>query len=562
MTNPKLVQELAIGDAEADRITQEVLGAHGDADIQRIYDESVRDFRTDTIIKGRIVAAVGDTVLVDIGYKSEGEVPRSDFQNDEITVGQEVELFLESIEGETGMVLLSKQKADKIRGWENIITNNKEGDVLEGKVIRKIKGGLLVDVGVPVFLPASQVDLRKVEDIGEFLGRTIKVKILKIDEQRMNVIVSRRKLLEEERTAAKERLFEVLGEGDVVEGVVKNIADFGAFVDLGGVDGLLHITDISWGRIGHPSEIVKLEQKVVVKVLRIDRSQEKIALGLKQLTPNPWELALDKYPVGTKIRGRVVNLQPYGAFVEIEPGVHGLVHNSEMSWTKPVNNPGEILAVNDEIDVVVKSIDPQREEIALSYREAQVNPWDSVEEKFPVGTKIKGRVRNIAPYGVFVELEEGVDGLLHLNDLSWTKKVSHPSEVVKKGDKIDAVVLTVDRDKKRIALGRKQLFADPWETTFPQKYGVGSRFRGQVNKIVSFGAFVELEPDLEGLLHTSRMGGRVLEGEGALRVGEVIDVEVVKVDPRERKIGLALVTPEGTAAPEAPPAPKPDAPAS
>ena len=378
------------------------------------------------------------------------------------------------------------------------------------------------------------------------------MKILKIDEQRMNVIVSRRRLLEEERAAAKDRLFQILAEGDVVEGVVKNIADFGAFVDLGGVDGLLHITDMSWGRIGHPSEAVKLEEKVTVKVLRIDRDAEKIALGLKQLTPNPWELALDKYPVGTKIKGRVVNLQPYGAFVEIEQGVHGLVHNSEMSWTKPVNNPNEVLNMNDEIEVVVKSIDPQREEIALSFREAQVNPWDEVEEKFPAGTKVKGKVRNIAPYGVFVELEEGVDGLLHLNDLSWTKKVSHPSEVVKKGDKLEAVVLSVDREKKRISLGRKQLFSDPWESMFPEKYTVGSRFRGQVNKTVSFGAFVELEPDLEGLLHTSRMGGRPAEGEGALRVGEVIDVEVVKVDPRERKIGLALVTEEGTAAPEAP----------
>lgn len=544
MTNRKLVRELCLPDEDAERMSLQALGATSKDEIKHIYDESIRDFQVDTIIKGRIVGQVGDDVLVDIGYKAEGIVPRSDFPGfDEVKGDVEIEVFLESIEGDTGMVILSKQKADKIRGWERIITQNREGDVLKGKVIRKIKGGLLVDVGVPVFLPASQVDLRKVEDIGEFLGREIECKILKIDEQRMNVIVSRRRLLEEERAAAKIRIFNTLGEGDVVEGQVKNIADFGAFVDLGGVDGLLHITDMAWGRIGHPSDVVKLDQKVKVKVLRIDRDNEKIALGLKQLLPNPWALAAEKYPLGVKIKGKVVNLQAYGAFVEIEAGVHGLVHNSEMSWTKPVNNPSEVLQVGDEIEIVVKSIDAHREEIALSLREAQVNPWDSVEDRFPVGTKIKGRVRNIAPYGVFVELEEGVDGLLHLNDLSWTKKVNHPSEVMKKGDKIEAIVLSVDREKKRIALGRKQLFADPWESTFNEKYKVGTTIRGRVNKIVSFGAFVELEPDLEGLLHTSRMGkeGAVVEEGGGLRVNEVIDVQVVKFDPKERKIGLSLV---------------------
>jgi small subunit ribosomal protein S1 len=553
MANRALVRELAMSDREAEDRVRAVMGALSEEELRRVYEESIRDFQTDTIIRGRIVGVVGDDVLVDIGYKSEGVVPKTDFaEGDPIQRGAEIEVLLESIEGDSGMVSLSKSKADKIRGWERIITQNKEGDVLKGRVVRKIKGGLLVEVGgVPVFLPASQVDIRKVEDIGVFLGQEIECKILKIDEKRMNVIVSRRKLLEEQRDARRRRVFETLAEGDVIEGEVRNIADFGVFVDVGGVDGLLHITDLSWGRVRHPGDVVQVGDRIRVKVLRVDRENEKIALSLKHMTPNPWDRALEKYPVGCRVKGRVTNLQPYGAFVELEPGVEGLVHVSEMSWTRQVNNPSEVVSVGDEVQVVVKSIDPVREEIALSLRDAQVNPWDFVEQRYPPGSRVKGQIRNLAPYGAFVELEDGVEGLLHINDISWTKRLNHPSEVFRKGDRVDVVVLAVDKARKRISLGRKQLEPNPWESYIPEKYKENTVHRGRVNKIVSFGAFVELEKDLEGLLHASRMGD---SGPGALKQGDVIDVRVVRVDPAEGKIALAL---ESAASPASAPSPTP-----
>jgi small subunit ribosomal protein S1 len=545
MSNRKLVKELSLSDEEAQKIADQLLAEPGrkkeeiDEEIERYYVESVKNFAADTIIKGRILQVVGDDVLVDIGYKSEGVVPKNDFvRTEEIEPDKEIEVYLESVEDEAGVIALSKQKADKIRGWERIITQNKEGDVIRGRVIRKIKGGLLVDVGVPVFLPASQVDVRRVEDIGEYLGQTIECKILKIDEKRMNIIVSRRKLLEEQRAEAKQKLLQEIQEGDVRKGVVKNIADFGAFVDLGGIDGLLHITDMSWGRINHPTEVVKLDQEITVKVLKVDRVTERIALGLKQLQPNPWERLVSKYSVGQRVRGKVVNLMPYGAFVELEPGIEGLVHISEMSWTKRINHPSEVLQVGQEVEVAVLAIDTDKQELSLGLKQTEANPWDKVDEKYKAGMRVKGKVRNTTSYGAFVELEDGIDGLLHINDMSWTRKVVHPNEVVKKGDVLDVQVLSVDKEKKRIALGLKQLQENPWTSTIPVRYAVGNVVAGKVTKLVSFGAFVELEKDLEGLLHVSKVD-KDLEGAG-LTPGDIVEVKVVKLEPAEGKIGLSL----------------------
>ena len=545
MSHRKLVKELSISEAEAEKIAAELMVEVGkdkaqvDKEIDKYYVDSVKNFTADTIIKGKILDVVGDDVLVDIGYKSEGVVPKNDFvRAEEMEPGKEIEVFLESVEDESGVIALSKQKADKIRGWERIITSNKEGDVIKGRVVRKIKGGLLVDVGVPVFLPASQVDVRRVEDIGEFLGKEVSCKILKIDEKRMNIIVSRRRLLEEERAGQKTKLLQEINEGDIRKGMVKNIADFGAFVDLGGIDGLLHITDMSWGRINHPTEIVKLEREVTVKVLKVDRVTERIALGLKQLQPNPWERVVSKYVVGQRVKGKVVNLMPYGAFVELEPGIEGLVHISEMSWTKRINHPSEVMTIGQEVEVAVLAIDTDKQELSLGLKQTEANPWDKVEEKYKALQKVKGKVRNTTSYGAFVELEDGIDGLLHINDMSWTKKVVHPNEVVKKGDVVDVQVLTVDKEKKRIALGLKQMSDNPWSTTIPMRYAIGNAVSGKITKLVSFGAFVELEKDLEGLLHISKVDKEIEQA--GLTPGDIVEVKVVKLEPAEGKIGLSL----------------------
>jgi small subunit ribosomal protein S1 len=545
VSNRKLVKELGISDKDAETMAAELMSEAGksreqvDQEIAKYYADSVKNFAADTIISGKILNVVGDDVLVDIGYKSEGVVPKNDFVHpDDIQVNKQIEVFLESVEDEAGVIALSKQKADKIRGWERIITSNKEGDVIRGRVVRKIKGGLLVDVGVPVFLPASQVDVRRVEDIGEFLGKEVECKILKIDEKRMNIIVSRRKLLEEQRAEQKSRLLQEINEGETRRGTVKNIADFGAFVDLGGIDGLLHITDMSWGRINHPTEVVKLEQEVTIKVLKVDRVTERIALGLKQLQPNPWERVVSKYTVNQRVKGKVVNLMPYGAFVELEPGIEGLVHISEMSWTKRINHPSEVLQLGQEVEVAVLAIDTDKQELSLGLKQTEANPWDKVDEKYKADMRVKGKVRNTTSYGAFIELEDGIDGLLHINDMSWTKKVVHPNEVVKKGDVVDVQILSVDKDKKRIALGVKQLADNPWNTTIPMRYAVGNVVSGKVTKLVSFGAFVELERDLEGLLHISKIDPQ--SETSTLGPGDIVEVKVVKLEPAEGKIGLQL----------------------
>ncbi|MBU6209604.1 MAG: 30S ribosomal protein S1 [Planctomycetes bacterium] len=502
----------------------------------------VSKFETNSILKGKVVGISGDYVIVDVGLKSEGQIQKAEFEESGgVSIGDTVEVLLESLEDAEGSVVLSKRKADRIRGWEQILVTRKEGDVVEGKVLRKIKGGLLVDIGVPVFLPASQVDVRRPGDVGDWVGRIMRALILKIDTERRNIVISRRKLIEDEREEAKKRLMGELVEGSIVRGTVTNIADFGAFVDLGGLDGLLHITDMSWGRVGHPSEIVKPGQEIEVKVLNIDREREKIALGLKQKETSPWEEIEKKYPVGARVRGTVVNLMSYGAFVRLEDGIEGLVHVSEMSWTRRINHPSEVVNVNQEIDVVVLDFNKDKLEISLGMKQTEVNPWELVGERYPLGTVIEGKVRNLANYGAFIEIEPGIDGLLHVSDMSWTKKVAHPNEVLKKGDSVKCVVIEVDQEKQRVGLGVKQLSEDPWVEAIPSAYRPGMIVTGKITKITNFGVFVELEDGLEGLLHISELADHKVENpQDVVKSGQEVEVKILRVDTDDRKIGLSL----------------------
>jgi len=521
--------------------------------IGKLIDRKEDEFKPGTILKGVVVGKAGDDVVIDVGLKSEGLVPAEEWDDPgSIDPGDEVQVWLESVESDSGHVILSKRKADRILNWQRIISSKNEGDLVEGRVMRKIKGGLLVDIGYPVFLPASQVDIRRPGEIGEFIGKTIQAKILKIDTERRNIVISRRKMIEEARSTAKDALMSGLQVGDVRKGLVKNIADFGAFVDLGGIDGLLHITDMSWDRVGHPSEILRIDDEIEIKVLSIDREKEKIALGLKQLKVNPWEAIETKYPVGTHLKGEVVNIMNYGAFVKIEPGVEGLVHISEMSWTRRINHPSEMLTVGDVVEVVVLDINKGKQEISLGIKQTQENPWTHVAQKYPPNTRIAGRVRNLTNYGAFVEIEEGIDGLLHVSDMSWTKKISHPSELLKKNDTIDCVVLKVEEDKQRIALGLKQLHEDPWARAVPENYIPGQIVEGSVTKITNFGVFVELEEGLEGLLHVSELADHKVEDpHSEVKMGDKILVKILRVDPVERKIGLSKKRAEWSAEQEA-----------
>jgi small subunit ribosomal protein S1 len=512
-------------------------------------EDTDKQFDVNKIVDGKIVDINDEFVVVDVGFKSEGSVHRSEWGEDEEppAVGQIVKVLIEDVEDNQGpapdtqgMISLSKRKAEKILQWENMMSSVKEGQVVTGTVTRKIKGGLLVDIGVNVFLPASQVDIRRPNDIGDYIGRTVQCEVLKIDESRRNIVVSRRSLIEKQREEDREHLLSELEVGQVRKGIVKNIADFGAFVDLGGIDGLLHITDMSWERIGHPSEMVAIDQEIEVKILQIDREKQKIALGLKQKQQNPWENIEQKYPVGSTVQGEVVNVMSYGAFVKLEPGIEGLVHISEMSWTKRINHPTDMVQIGDKIDVRILGVDPQGQQLSLGIKQTQSNPWDIVLEKYPENSVVTGRVRNLTNYGAFIELEEGIDGLLHVSDMSWTRKVSHPSEMLEKGQEIKCRVLSVDQNRRRIALGFKQLDDDPWTTTIPEKYKPGQIVHGKVTKITNFGVFVGLEDGLEGLLHISELAEHKVENpEDVVKVGDDIEVKVLRVDSDERKIGLS-----------------------
>lgn len=542
MVDYNLIHSLGKFDDEVDTLVLDVLGDKaGDLD-KLVGKDEAQDFSQGAIIKGKVSGHAGDDFIVELGLKSEGILERSEFDEPEnVKIGDIVQVLLEDVEGDTGLVKISKRKADRIINWEAIMKSKKEGDPVGGKVTKKIKGGLLVDIGVPVFLPASQVDIRRPGEISDWIGRHVDAVILKIDEERRNIVISRRKMIEQQREELKKKTFDTLQIGTIIKGVVKNIADFGAFIDLGGVDGLLHITDMSWGRVNHPSDVLKIDQEIEVKVLSIDKDKEKIALGLKQKDASPWENIESKYPVGSVHEAEVVNIMSYGAFCKLEAGVEGLVHISEMSWTKRINHPSEVVAANQKVKVKVLEINKDKQEISLGMKQVEENPWERVAEKYPPGSVVEGVVRNIANYGAFVEIEEGIDGLLHVSDLSWTKKIGHPSEILKKNEKIQAVVLSVDQDKQRIALGLKQMQEDPWVTVIPSNYRPGMVVAGHVTKIANFGVFVELEPGLEGLLHISEISDQKIDKpEEALKVGQQVEVKILRVDSDERKIGLSL----------------------
>ena len=525
-----------------------------------------QEFEDNRVITGRVRKVTSDEVWVDVGYKSEGAIELREWY-DEGTgqiippqPGDEIEVLLEAVEDETGGVVLSYRKARRQKEWEQVLAKYKEGDTVSGVITRKIKGGLLVNIGVNVFLPASQVDVRRPADIGDYLGKTIECKIMVIDESRHNIVVSRRRLIEDQRELLKKQLLSEIEPGQIRKGVVRNIAQIGAFVDLGGVDGLLHVSDMAWNRVTHPDEMVHIDQELEVYVIKVDREKEKISLGLKQKTPNPWVSVEAKYPVGSRHTGEVVNIMSYGAFVKLEPGVEGLVHISEMSWTKRINHPSELVSIGDQIEVQVLNINKAKQEISLGTKQAQPNPWDKVVEKYPAGTVITGVVRNLTNYGAFIEIEEGVDGLLHVSDMSWVRKVGHPSEVVSKGSEVTCVVLNVDQERKRVALGLKQMASDPWEGDIPGRYHPGDVKKGKVTKVTNFGVFVELEPGLEGLLHISELADhKVGSPEEEVKVGDEIEVKILRVDAAERKLGLSRKQvgqaeeegAEGTAAPEA-----------
>lgn len=504
------------------------------------------EYTVNKIVEGRVLNVVGDEVWVDIGYKSEGVIALEEWKeegNDQAArpkVGDTIQVLLEAVEDESGAIVLSYRKAKRQKEWEDIISKHKEGDVVAGNVTRKIKGGLLVNIGVNVFLPASQVDIRRPPDIGDYIGKHIECKILKIDEARRNIVVSRRKLIEDERAEKKKKLLAEIEPGQVRKGVVKNIAEFGAFVDLGGIDGLLHITDMSWGRVNNPHEVVKIDQELEVYILSVDKEKEKIALSLKHKQPSPWQGVEEKYPIGSRHTGEVVNVMSYGAFVKLEAGIEGLVHISEMSWTKRINHPNEMVSIGDQIEVQVLNINKDKQEISLGIKQVQPNPWDKVAERYPPNTQVEGVVRNLTNYGAFIEIEEGIDGLLHVSDMSWVRKVGHPSDVLNKGDKVKCIVLSVDQERKRIALGMKQMANDPWEGDIPGRYHPGDVKTGKVTKLTNFGVFVELEQGLEGLLHISELADdKVDSPEDVVKVGDEIEVKILRVDPAERKIGLS-----------------------
>ncbi len=515
-------------------------------DIHNWLVNETQTFEVNKIVTGKVVNLVGDDVVVDVGYKSEGIIPVNEWYDEAVDrivpphIGDEIQVLLDAVEDEAGAIVLSYRKAKRQKEWEDVIARHKEGDVVSGIVNRKIKGGLLVNIGVNVFLPASQVDIRRPPDIAEYIGRTIECKILKIDEARRNIVVSRRKLLEDLRSEMKGKLLKEIEIGQVRKGVVKNIAEFGAFVDLGGIDGLLHITDMSWGRVNDPREVVHNDQQIEVYILNVDKDREKIALSLKHKSPSPWANVQEKYPVGSRHTGEVVNVMSYGAFVKLEPGIEGLVHISEMSWTKRINHPSEVVTINDKIEVQVLKIDRDKQEISLGMKQVQPNPWDKVAERYQPNTVVSGIVRNLTNYGAFIEIEEGIDGLLHVSDMSWVRKVAHPSELVSKGDKVTCVVLNVDQERKRIALGLKQMNNDPWEGDIPGRYKPGEIKKGKVTKLTNFGVFVELEPGLEGLLHISELSDHKVDSpEDIVKVGDEIEVKVLRVDTGDRKIGLS-----------------------
>ncbi|KAB2644343.1 MAG: 30S ribosomal protein S1 [Verrucomicrobia bacterium] len=509
--------------------------------MQELIAKSLRDFKEGSIVKGRILEIRNREVLVDIGYKSEGVIPLSEFDDaDDLQVGDEVEVLLCRLENDEGTVILSKEKAAYRQNWEKIVKVFHGDGLIKGKVKSVVKGGLIVNIGVEAFLPGSQIDIVPPKDLQQFVGNTYDFKIVKINDDRKNVVLSRRELIEQERSEKRQRFLDTIKIGSTVKGVVKNLTDFGAFIDLDGMDGLLHITDMSWGRLGHPSEMVKVGQELDVQVLDINREKERVSLGLKQTQKNPWEETENRFPIGTKVKGKITNLVPYGAFVQIEEGVEGLVHVSELSWTKRITRPSDVLTVGQEVEAVVLGINKEEQKISLGVRQLEPNPWDAIEVRYQIGRQVKGTVRNLTAYGAFVEMEEGIDGMIHVSDMSWTRKINHPSEMVKKGDELEAVVIDIDKQNQRISLGMKQLEGDPWKE-IEAKFKIGDLVKGKVSKITAFGAFISMDGDIDGLVHISQISEeRVDKIKDHLKVGQEIEARVIKVDKTERRIGLSL----------------------
>jgi small subunit ribosomal protein S1 len=512
---------------------------------EELFEKSLgeRDFKVGDVVHGRVVEVQEDYVLVDINYKSEGMIPISEFRMVEgernVKPGEEVEVFIDRIENENGMVVLSKDKADMLRAWNDISRAAENEEVIEGTVIAKVKGGLSVDIGVKAFLPGSQIDLRPVRNMDVYIGKTYKFKVIKFNKRRGNIVLSRRALLEEERESLRTKTLDAMKEGSVVRGMVKNITDYGAFIDLGGMDGLLHITDMSWGRVKHPSELLNVGDEIEVIVLKFDNEKERVSLGMKQLKADPWEEVAKRFPVGQKLSGKVVSLADYGAFIELEEGIEGLIHVSEMSWTKRVKHPSQLVKVGDEVNVQVLEVDRENRRISLGMKQLEVNPWVELKESYGPGTIIEGEVKSVTDFGVFVGIEEGIDGLVHISDFSWTRRINHPSEVYKKGDKVRAVVLGVDIENERFSLGIKQLEADPW-SNIESKYPIGSQRDVKVVKLADFGVFVELESDIEGLIHISELSTkRVEKPDEVVNVGDLIKAEIISIDKDARKIGLS-----------------------
>jgi small subunit ribosomal protein S1 len=510
-------------------------------EMQELIAKSFRDFREGSIVKGHVLEIRPREVLVDIGYKSEGVIPASEFDDmEDLQVGDEVEVLLERLEDDQGMVKLSKEKAAHKQNWDKIVKVFQGDGLIKGKVKAVVKGGLTVNIGVEAFLPASQIDIVPPKDLQQFVGNTYDFKIVKVNDDRKNVVLSRRELIEQERAEKRQKFLDGVKIGSTVHGTVKNLTDFGAFIDLDGMDGLLHITDMTWGRLGHPSELLKVGQELEVVVLDINKEKERVSLGLKQTQKNPWDKIEERFPIGTNVKGKITNLVPYGAFVELEEGVEGLIHVSELSWTKRITRPSDVLNVGQEVEAIVLGVNKEEQKISLGVRQLEANPWDEIEHRYMIGKTVHGKVRNMTAYGAFVELEEGIDGMVHVSDLSWTRKINHPSEVLKKGDDVEAVVIDIDKQNQRISLGIKQLEDDPWKI-IDQRYKIGDLVNGKVTKLASFGAFVQLADDIDGLVHISQLSeDRVDKVKDILKIGQDVEARVIKVDRTERRIGLSI----------------------
>jgi len=537
-----MVENNELTNQEDELLDNEELDGMEEESFAELFENSLKDreIRRGNVVEGTVVQVNADAVIVDVGGKSEGIIPASEFAGEDgaadLKVGDTFDVLIESTENENGLISLSKEKADRQKVWATL----EEGAVVDGRIASRIKGGLTVDIGVSAFLPGSQVDLRPVRNLDKLINETFKFKIIKLNKRRGNIVLSRRVLLEEERASQRTETLKVLEEGKVMEGVVKNLTDYGAFIDLGGIDGLLHITDMSWGRVAHPSDILGVGDTINVKILKYDQEKERVSLGLKQIAPDPWLTVAEKYEIGAKVKGKVVSLTDYGSFVELEDGVEGLIHVSEMSWTKRVKHPNKILSVGDEVESVVLAVDTENRRISLGLKQIEPNPWEVIGEKFPIGTIIEGQVKNITDFGIFVGVDEGIDGLVHISDLSWTKRVKHPSEMFKKGDTVKAVVLNIDRENERFSLGLKQLNVDPW-SEIPKRYAPGTIIKGKVTSVTDFGIFLEVEEGIEGLIHVSEISHEKIDSpKDFAKVGDELETCVLNVDTVDRKIALSI----------------------